>query len=118
MSARSNKTKWFITGAVVVLLLGAFGVAALLFTACTSNKYIVAAGLPNPDSGFQTGTITGYDVWIWECYQNKRIVLWRTSAEMSAGPYTRQEAPCGEQTPIEIQLANERKRERAPHAFW
>lgn len=90
----------------------------LLLAACSSNKYVVAAGLPAPNSGFQTGTVHGYDVYIWDCYQTKRIVVYRESAEMRVGPYMREEALCGEMTPIETKLANERKRTLDPSRFW
>lgn len=118
MQTRPGKTKRLLVIAVVILVLCAFAALAVVFTACTSNKYIVAAGLPDPDSGYQTGTIYGYDLWIWDCYQSKHIVLWRTSAEFTVGQYTREESPCGAQTPIEIKLANEPKRERDPKSFW
>jgi hypothetical protein len=116
--ARSNKAKWFLAVGAILVLLCVCGAAAFVFTTFTSNKYIAAAGLPNPDSGYQTGTIYGYDVWVWECYQNKHIVLWRTSAEFTAGQYTREEAACGERTLIEVKLQGEQKRVRDPKNFW
>lgn len=112
-----SKPKWNLTTVAFSLLLCALVVAGL--TACSSNKSVVAAGLPDPDRGFQTGTVAGYDVWIWECYQDKHIVIYRTSAEMTAGMYEREETPCGELTPIELKLADvEPKRERDPSTFW
>ena len=116
---RTRRWKWVFIAFTVILLVCAFGIAAAVFTACTSNKYIAAAGLPAPDRGYQTGTIYGYDVWIWDCYQNKHIAVYRSSAEMTAGMYERQETPCGQLTPIEQKLANdEPKRTRDPSAFW
>src|SRR4029078_13062881 len=107
---RSKTLKWILTAGLVTTLLCAFAVLAFLFTACSFNKYVLAAGLPTPDRGYQTGSIYGYDVYIWDCYGSKRIVLWRTSAEMSQSPYTREEAPCGGVTPIEDILSAEKKR--------
>jgi hypothetical protein len=115
---RSNTRRYLLLGCTAVLLLCALGVGASIFTACTSNKYIAAAGLPPPDSGFQTGTIYGYDVWLWDCFQNQHIAVYRYSAEMTAGLYERQQVPCGELTPIELQVANEEKRSRDPANFW
>ena len=115
---RSKTLKWILTAGLVTTLLCAFAVLAFLFTACSFNKYVIAAGLPTPDRGYQTGSIYGYDVYIWECYQSKHIVVWRTSAEMSAGPFTREETACGATTPIEEKLVTETKRERDPHSFW
>lgn len=116
---RTRRWRGVAIAFTAILLLCGFGIFAAVFTACTSNKYIAAAGLPDPDRGFQTGSIYGYDVWIWECYQGKHITVHRTSAEMTAGIYERQETPCGQLTPIEIQLAgDEPKRTRDPSAFW
>lgn len=115
----SPRRKWLLTSVAVILLVCAFGVAAVVFTACTSNKYIAAAGLPDPDRGYQTGTIYGYDLWIWECYQGKHIVVSRYSSEMTRGLYNREVTPCGELTPIELQVADvEQKRDFDPSAFW
>jgi hypothetical protein len=114
----SNRRKWLFAAGITLTLFCTLAVCAVIFTACTSNKYFAAAGLPDPDRGYQTGTIYGYDVYIWDCYQGKRIVVWRTSAEMTVGQYAREEAACGGQTPIEIRLADEEKRERDPSSFW
>lgn len=116
---RTRRWKWVLIAFTAIILVCLLGLGTALFTACTSNKYIAAAGLPDPDRGFQTGSIYGYDVWIWDCYHNKHITVHRTSAEMTAGMYERQETACGQLTPIEIQLADdEPKRTRDPSAFW
>lgn len=107
-----------VVGTRVLTLACAAGLMVLLLAACLSNKNAVAAGLPAPNSGFQTGTVFGYDVYIWDCYQDKRIVVYRESAEMRVGPYMREEAECGGMTPIETKLANERKRTLDPSRFW
>lgn len=111
MRAPHSKSGTWLAGTAVSLML-------VLLSACSSNKYVVAAGLPAPDSGFQTGTAFGYDVYIWECYRGKRIVVYRESAEMRVGPFVREEAACGAMTPIETKLANERKRVLDPSRFW
>jgi hypothetical protein len=92
--------------------------AVTLLTACTTNRDSIAAGLPSPDTGFYTGTVAGYNVFIWECYQGKRIVIFKTSAEMTSSDYERQESPCGETTAIEKQLETEQKRDLDPKEFW
>ena len=74
---------------------------AVLLSSCATNKDTIAAGLPAPDTGFITGDVTGYKVYIWECYQDKRIVIFNTSAEFTSTDYERQESACGETTPIE-----------------
>jgi hypothetical protein len=118
MQGTPSRRKWIVTGVTGLLLFCALIGGALIFTTCTSGKYLTAAGLPDPDEGYQTGTIYGYDVYIWDCFQGERVVLWRTSAEMTVGQYTRETTACGGQTAIEIKLANEKKRARDPANFW
>ncbi len=110
--------QWLFGIVSVLLLLCVVLVLGFFLTSCSFNKYIVAAGLPNPDRAFQTGTVYGYDVFIWDCYQNKHIVLYRESSEMRAGPFIRQEVACGEQAPIELSLKDERTRDLRPNSFW
>src|SRR5262245_61642294 len=118
MTPRPNRRKWIFSAAIVAMLVCCAGAMLVLISSCSWNKYIVAAGLPAPDRAYQTGTIYGYDVFIWDCYQNKRIVLWHTSAEMTSGPFTREETVCGGVTPIEEKLADVEKRGRDPTRFW
>ena len=115
-STRSRK--WFVPIAFASLLVCALCLIVILFQACSFNKYILAAGLPTPDRGYQTGTVFGYDVYIWNCYQGKHIVLYRESAEMRTSPYAREEVECGELTPIETKLTSEAKRDHDPRSFW
>jgi hypothetical protein len=117
-STAPRRFKWIPAIAVGIPLLCVLLLALILISACSVNKAIVAAGLPQPDSAFQTGTIYGYDVYLWECHQGRHIAVFRTSSEMTTGQFERQEVPCGELTPIEIQLADEPKRVRDPKRFW
>jgi len=89
-----------------------------LISSCSSNRNTIAEGLPAPDIGYITGSVAGYNVYIWECYQGRRIVIFNTSAEFTSSDYIRQESPCGETTRIEKQLINEPKRELDPNLFW
>ncbi|HZQ07101.1 MAG TPA: hypothetical protein VFD70_11015 [Anaerolineae bacterium] len=113
-----RRVKWLAGITALSLLLCVVLVLGFFLTSCSFNKHIVAAGLPNPDRAFQTGTVYGVDVFIWDCYQSKHIVLYRESSEMRVGPYMRQEVACGEQAPIELSLQDERKRELRPESFW
>ena len=90
----------------------------VLLSSCATNKDTIAAGLPDPDTGFVTGTATGYTVYIWECYQGRRIVIFNGTAEFTSSDYERQEASCGETTPIEEKLKDDPKREVDPNLFW
>lgn len=103
-------------GGVVCLLVVLFGI--FLFTSCSFNKPLVASGLPDPDRAFQTGTVAGYNIYVWECYQGKHIVVFNVTAEMTSGAYQRQEVACGEMTEIEKAVAKERIRELDPKRFW
>jgi len=113
-----RRVRWLSAGAAVPLFLCAALALAFLFTACSTNKNAVAAGLPDPDRAFQTGTAYGYDVFLWDCYQGKHIAVYRTSAEMRAGPFEREEVACGELAPIEVKLAGERQHDLDPKSFW
>lgn len=118
MSSSTRNIRLAVGGLAALALLCLTATFVLFLTSCSSNKYVVAAGLPKPDRGFQTGTVYGIDVYVWECYQGKHIVLHRNSSEMTVGPYTREEAACGETTPIEKQLANTARHPLNPDSFW
>lgn len=91
----------------------------LFLSACATNRDSIAKGLPTPDSGFTTGTTTGYSVYIWDCYQAKHIVIFNITAEFTSQDYERQESTCGDVTSIEKQLADdESKRDLDPNYFW
>ncbi|MFN8433648.1 MAG: hypothetical protein U0V18_06485 [Anaerolineales bacterium] len=91
----------------------------LLVSACATNRDSIAAGLPDPDTGFITGTASGYSVYIWECYQGKHIVIFNITAEFTSQDYERQESACGESASIEKQLADDKsKRDIDPKNFW
>lgn len=115
---RSNRRKWILSIVVGLLLLCAAGVVVIVLSSCSVNKYVIAAGLPTPDRAYQTGSLYGYNVYIWDCYQNKHIVLYHYTSEMTSGAFSREESACGATTPIETKLAPEKKRDLRPSAFW
>jgi hypothetical protein len=88
-------------------------------SACSVNRYGLASGLPDPDSGVITGSVAGYSAYFWDCFQDKHIVIFNSSSEMYVGAYERQEAVCGQTTPIEETLKTERvQRPLDPKTFW
>jgi hypothetical protein len=89
----------------------------ILLSSCHVNKPLVASGLPDPDKAFYTGMPHGYQVYIWECYRNKRIAIY-TFIGMYAGAYEREEVACGELTKIEKTWANKKQGELDPKQFW
>lgn len=117
---RTGKFLYGCCGGLTVLgVIAVLAVVAFAFTSCGFNRYIVGAGLPQPDRAFQTGTVVGYNVYVWDCYQGKRIVLYNPTSEMWIGPFKREETQCGGQTPFEQRLMNEtQKRTLDPKGFW
>jgi hypothetical protein len=73
------------------------------------EKYSSEKGAP--DRSCQTGSLEGYDVYIWDCRsghgQREREVVYQRSAEMSCDEPEKETAPCGEPTPIEEELGEE-----------
>lgn len=118
LSGNSRRGCGCLSALAGVTCLAAVLVVLFLLSSCSFNKYVIAAGLPNPDSAFQTGTAAGYNVYIWECYQGKRIVLYNVTTELLSRPYEREETACGGTTEFEKKVANERKRELDPKRFW
>lgn len=99
--------------------VGVILILSILLVSCGSNKHDIAAGLPAPDAAFMTGVAAGYNVFIWECHQGRRIVIYKESGEMWSSSYRREESVCGSQTPIEITLADAKaKRDIDPKEFW
>lgn len=106
-----------VTVFVILSVLACLGAIIFLFTACSFNKPLVAGDLPTPDRAFQTGTVAGYNVYIWDCFQNKHIVVYNATGEMYSGPYKREESACGTMTPMEEKTLPDRKRDLDPNGF-
>jgi hypothetical protein len=116
---KSKKMAYACPSSFAAVWLGVALLLAILLTSCGLNKYDIAAGLPNPDTAYMTGTVAGHNLYIWECYQGKHIVIYQEAGEMWASLYTREESLCGSQTAIEIKLADIKpKREIDPQLFW
>ncbi len=97
--------------------------AALLvfsLTACLSNRDAIAQGLPAPDRGLVLREETNQEIYIWDCFHGKHIVIFRLNAGFYATDYERQEASCGDKTPKEqsIALTGLRTNNRNPMIFW
>ncbi len=119
MARRPRRVLFGCSGVLLLIVLLCVIVSlGYLLTSCSFNKYVVAAGLPSPDAGFQTGTVAGYNVYVWNCYQGKKIVLYNVTSEMLSREYKREEAPCGGTTEIEKTLANQSRRQLNPASFW
>lgn len=112
---------WFRTCLALVLgsilVICCVGVVlVVIFTPL--NRPIAAFGLPRPDYGYMTGTVFGYNVYVWECYSGKRIAVYNHTSEMTASAYQREEVPCGGQTPIEKSTASDSHKAPLDMASW
>jgi hypothetical protein len=57
-----------------------------------------------PDRSCRTGTTHGYDVYIWNCQNNQKVVIYQYSTEMTCQKSQKETARCGELTSIEKTL--------------
>lgn len=86
----------------VLMLLGLL----LILSGCCQKPWQAFPMTTAPDRSCRTGTTHGYDVYIWECKQKQKTVIYQYSAEMSCQPPQREIVPCGELTALEKQLTN------------
>lgn len=105
-------------GAVLVVASACvLGLGFFLLTSCSFNKPLVASDLPKPDRAFQTGTVAGANVYVWDCFQNKHVVVYNETSEFRSGPYKREESACGTLTPMEERLLPQKRRDLDPNGF-
>lgn len=83
----------------------------IILTGCCARPWKVFRQLPPPDESYRTGVggTHGYDVYIWNCYDNKRVVVYSFSAEMSCKNPEKEETECGGLTPLEKELKDIKK---------
>jgi hypothetical protein len=62
-----------------------------------------------PGQQCRSGAEAGYDVFVWECHEGKRVAIYQYSTPLSRRQPVREETPCGGRTPIEerLKLMNE-----------
>ena len=71
-----------------------------------------------PDQSDRTGSVAGYDVYVWECLDGKRTVIYQWSAEMSCRRAEMQQVDCSEVTPFEKEIENEAKEPVPSMMVW
>ena len=77
----------------------------LAAVSCCRRPWKVFPDMPgSPDQSYMTGTVYGYDVYIWECVKGERIVVFQYFAEMSCRKAEMQKVACGRQAPIEKEI--------------
>ena len=57
-----------------------------------------------PDSSFRTAGTHGYDVYVWNCVDGQRTVIYKYTAEMTCADPEMVTGPCGEITGFESSL--------------
>lgn len=50
-------------------------------------------------------------MYIWNCYEGKRVIIYKHTSEWSGGPAQKVTAQCGEKATIEIEFEKESKRD-------
>ncbi|TGM61866.1 hypothetical protein EHQ97_00700 [Leptospira adleri] len=76
----------------------------LLLYGCKISYGFLTVGLPKPDRHDRTGTFAGYEFFLWNCVEGKRIIVYRWEPEMpflDFDPYHKEEARCQELTEFE-----------------
>lgn len=78
----------------------------LAITGCCEDPWEAYPTEEAPDRSCRTGSVEGYDVYIWKCRDDQREVVYRYSAEMSCDEPEKETVSCGERTPIEEELGD------------
>lgn len=78
--------------------------AGLMLAGCCSSPWNKFPMPVAPDRSCRTANVAGYDVYIWNCYEQQRVVIYKYSAEMSCEEPKKETTPCGGQAPIESKL--------------
>ena len=86
---------------VSALLLGA------VLSGCCSKPWEKFAMPVRPDRSCRTGGASGYDVHIWTCLNQQRVVIYKYTAEMSCAEPQKEVSACSELAPIEQRLGVE-----------
>ncbi len=84
--------------------------AALGASACCADPWSSFPEHRPPDQQYSVSEgVQGDEIYVWECLNGQRVVVYRSHAEWACGDPRRETAACGEKTPIE------KKTEGAPH---
>lgn len=89
----------------------------LSLTGCEPDPWQTFPIGVEPDQQCRTGHETGYDVYLWHCYQSQRVAIFRhCSAFFGCDPSERQTAACSSTTPIERDLKLQERCDAVPVA--
>lgn len=77
----------------------------LLLVGCCSRPWQTFDMPSPPDRSCRTnGGVSGYDVYIWKCVNNQKVVISQYTAEMSCKKAQKETVACGQLTPLEKTL--------------
>ena len=79
--------------------------SAALLVSCCSEPWRAFPEKMLPDRSCSTGSVHGYDVYIWDCLRGQHVVVAQYSSEMSCSSPVREVSACGTHTPLEARLA-------------
>jgi len=99
------------------------GIGLILFalaavTGCCSESWVKFPVMQGPDLSYRTGADGGYDVYIWNCMNNRRVVIYKFTASFTCREPEKQTSQCGEITPIEAELKDTSKRRVPDSLLW
>jgi hypothetical protein len=77
-----------------------------LLAGCCADPWDNFPMAQKPDRSCRTNQVEGYDVYIWSCLSNQKVVVYKYSAEASCREPKRETAACNELTPIEVTLGD------------
>lgn len=77
----------------------------LVLTGCQPEPWQAFPMPSEPDLQCRTGREMGHDVFIWDCHEGRRVVVFQQcSALLGCDPAGRQTAACGSRAAIELEL--------------
>lgn len=82
----------------------------LFCTSCASPPWVKHQMDAMPDISCQTGSETGYNIYIWNCFKNKKNVIFQKSAGLYSFTAQKQLAECGTETDFEKEIEFSSKR--------
>jgi hypothetical protein len=68
---------------------------------CTRDPWKTYPMDSPPDITCRTGSVAGWNVWVWKCVDGERVAIGKHSAEMFSSAARKDTAPCGTLTDLE-----------------
>ena len=71
---------------------------------CCHDPWVAHPEAVPPDRSCSTGSVQGWDVYVWDCLRGEHVVVAQYSAEMTCEAPVRETSACGTTTPLEDKL--------------